>query len=93
MLKGIGIALLTGARSIKVVTILGAIMIAIGIGGMVTVGSRAADILLTRGAFASSDMAKSYLYGEETFALVLIAGLGLTIFGIVSLQKKKSAMR
>jgi hypothetical protein len=93
MLGGIGIGLLSGVKNKKVVTIVGAIIIAIGIGGMIAVGSGAADILTTRGGFGSFDMAKSYLYGEEAFAFVLIAGLALMIFGFVSMQRKKPAMR
>ncbi len=89
MLGGIGIGLLSGAKSKKIITIVGAVMIAIGIGGMIAVGSQSANILSTRGAFGSPDLAKSYFYGEYAFLFVLVAGLVLAIFGVVSMQRKK----
>lgn len=91
MLGGIGIGLLSGAKSKKIITIVGAVMIAIGIGGMIAVGSQSANILSTRGAFGSPDLAKSYFYGEYAFLFVLVAGLVLAIFGVVSMQRKPAS--
>ena len=51
MLGGIGIGLLSGAKNKRIITIIGAVMIAIGIGGMIAVGSRAAEVLTMRGSF------------------------------------------
>ncbi|AFU58137.1 hypothetical protein Ngar_c11970 [Candidatus Nitrososphaera gargensis Ga9.2] len=89
MRSGIGIGLLSGAKNKKVITIVGAVMIVIGIGGMIAVGSQAADILSTRGVFGNPDLARSYFYGEYVFLFVMVAGLALTIFGVVSMQRKK----
>lgn len=90
MLGGIGIGLLSGAKNNKIVTIAGALLIAIGITGMIAVGSQASDILTTRGEFGSPDLARSYFYSEYAFMFAIVVGLVLLIFGLVSMQRKKS---
>lgn len=64
-------------------------MIAIGVGGLIAIGSQVADIVSTGGAFEDRGVARSYFYGEYAFLFVLIAGMILTIFGIVSIQRQK----
>jgi hypothetical protein len=93
MLGGVGIGLLSGAKNKKVITIIGAIMTVIGIGGMIAVGSQSLNILTTRGAFGSSDLAKSYFYSEYAFLFVLVGGLALVIFGLVSIQRDRAKRR
>jgi hypothetical protein len=87
MLGGIGIGLLSGAKNKKIITIVGAVLIAIGIGGMIAVGSQAATLAM-RGELGV-DAGKPYFYKEYAFLFTLIAGLVLTIFGLVSIQKEK----
>jgi hypothetical protein len=89
MLGGIGIGLLSGAKNKKIITIVGAIMVAIGIGGMIAIGSQSAEILTTRGELGDSDIARSYFYSEYAFLFVMVAGLVLAIFGAVSMQRSK----
>lgn len=90
MRGGIGIGLLSGAKNKKIVTIAGGVLIAIGIAGMIAIGSQASDILTTQGEFGSSDLARSYFYGEYVFLSMIVVGLVLAIFGVVSMQRKKS---
>ena len=90
MLGGIGIGLLSGARNKKIVAVAGAVLIAIGIAGMIAIGSQASDILTTRGEFVSPDLARSYFYSEYAFMFAIVGGLVLLIFGLVSMQIKKS---
>jgi len=90
MLGGIGIGLLSGARNKKIVAVAGAVLIAIGIAGMIAIGSQASDILTTRGEFGSPDLARSYFYSEYAFMFAIVGGLVLLIFGLVSMQRKKS---
>jgi hypothetical protein len=89
MLGGIGIGLLSGAKNKKIITIVGAIMVAIGIGGMIAIGSQSTDILTTRGELGDSDIGRSYFYSEYAFLFVMVAGLVLAIFGAVSMQRSK----
>jgi hypothetical protein len=87
MLGGIGIGLLSGAKNKKIITIIGAVLIAIGIGGMISVGSQAVN-LATSGGFGT-DAGKSYFYAEYAFLFTLIAGAVLTTFGLVSIQRER----
>ncbi|HUG97385.1 MAG TPA: hypothetical protein VMJ94_07580 [Nitrososphaera sp.] len=90
MLGGIGIGLLSGAGNKKIVAVAGAVLIAIGIAGMIAIGSQASEILTTRGEFGSPDLARSYFYSEYVFMSAIVGGLVLLIFGLVSMQGKKS---
>ncbi len=90
MLGGIGIGLLSGAGNKKIVAVAGAVLIAIGIAGMIAIGSQASEILTTRGEFGSPDLARSYFYSEYAFMFAIVGGLVLLIFGLVSMQGKKS---
>jgi hypothetical protein len=87
MLGGIGIGLLSGAKNKKIMIIVGAVLIAIGIGGMVSFGSQAAN-LATSGDL-STDAGKSYFYTEYAFMFTLIAGAVIMTFGLVSIQREK----
>jgi quinol-cytochrome oxidoreductase complex cytochrome b subunit len=87
MLGGIGIGLLSGAKNKKIITIVGAVLIAIGIGGMIAVGSQAASIAM--GGELGVDAGKSYFATQYAFLFTMIAGLVLTIFGLVSIQGEK----
>ncbi|MEW6604560.1 MAG: hypothetical protein AB1351_07715 [Thermoproteota archaeon] len=93
MLGGIGIGLLSSAKNKKIVTIVGAALIAIGIVGMIAVGSQAARILTTQGAFGGPDVARSFFYGEYAFLFMIVAGLVLAIFGVVSMQRDSAKQR
>jgi hypothetical protein len=93
MRTGIGIGLLSAAENKKILTVAGAVMIAIGVGGMIAIGSQWLDILTTRGAFGDPDVARSYFYSEYAFLLVLVADLVLTIFGLVSMQRDRARRR
>jgi hypothetical protein len=87
MLGGIGIGLLSGAKNKKIITIVGAVLTAIGIGGMISVGSQAANLAM-RGELGT-DAGRSYFYTEYVFLFMLIAGAVLTIFGLVSIQSER----
>jgi len=90
MLGGIRIGLLSGAKNKKIVTIAGAALIAVGVAGMIAIGSQASDILTTRGEFGSPDLARSYFYSEYAFMFAIVGGLVLLVFGLVSMQRKNN---
>jgi hypothetical protein len=90
MRGGLGIGLLSSAKNKKIVTIAGAVLIMIGIAGMIAIGSQASEILTERGEFGSPDLANSYFYSEYAFLFAIVAGLVLLVFGLVSMQRKKN---
>jgi formate hydrogenlyase subunit 3/multisubunit Na+/H+ antiporter MnhD subunit len=88
MVGGIGIGLLSGAKNKKIITVVGAVLIAIGIGGLIAFGSRAADLAM-RGELGAN-AGGPYFLGEYAFLFIMIAGLVMTIFGLISIQREKS---
>jgi hypothetical protein len=90
MLGGIGIGLLSSAKNKKLIAIAGAILIAIGISGMITVGSQALSLLTSNGGFGSQELAKSFFYGEYIFLFMIVTGLVLLIFGLVTVQSDRN---
>ncbi|HEX7032622.1 MAG TPA: hypothetical protein VF172_06450 [Nitrososphaera sp.] len=93
MLGGIKIGLLSSAKNRKIIVMVGGALIAIGIAGMITIGSQASDILTTQGSFGDPEVADSFFYGEYAFLFVIVAGLVLTIFGVVSMQRDSAKQR
>lgn len=93
MLGGIGIGLLSSAKNRKIVTAVGSALIVIGIAGMIIVGSQAASILTTQGAFGDPEVADSFFYGQYAFLFMIVAGLVLAIFGVVSMQRDSAKQR
>jgi hypothetical protein len=87
MLGGIGIGLLSGAKNKKIVTIIGAIMAVVGIGGMTYIGSQVTGMAL--GEFGDRDIDRSYFYTQYAFLFTLIAGLVLAIAGATSIHRSK----
>ncbi len=93
MLGGIGIGLLSSAKNRKIVIAVGSALIVIGIAGMIIVGSQAASILTTQGAFGEPEVADSFFYGQYAFLFMIVAGLVLAIFGVVSMQRDSAKQR
>lgn len=93
MLGGIGIGLLSSAKNRKIVIAVGSALIVIGIAGMIIVGSQAASILTTQGAFGDPEVADSFFYGQYAFLFMIVAGLVLAIFGVVSMQRDSAKQR
>lgn len=88
MRSGIGIGLLSSAKNKKILTVAGAVLAAIGIAGMIVVGSQALNILTERGTFGSSELTRSFFYGEYVFLFMIVAGLILAVFGVVSMRRR-----
>lgn len=78
---------MSGAKNKKIVTIVGAIIAAVGIGGLITTGSQVTGIAL--GEFGDRDIARSYFYTQYVFLFTLIAGLVLAIGGAISMHGSK----
>jgi hypothetical protein len=87
MVGGIGIGLLSGAKNKKIMVIIGAVLVAIGVGGMISVGSQAASVAM-RGDLGT-EAGKSYFIAEYAFMFTLIAGAVIVTFGLISVQRSK----
>ncbi|HEY1211532.1 MAG TPA: hypothetical protein VGE82_01155 [Nitrososphaera sp.] len=87
MVGGIGIGLLSGAKNKKIMVIIGAVLVAIGVGGMISVGSQAASVAM--GGDLGTEAGKSYFYAEYAFMFTLIAGAVILTFGLISIQRSK----
>jgi NADH:ubiquinone oxidoreductase subunit 6 (subunit J) len=87
MLGGIGIGLLSGAKNKKIITIIGAVMAAIGIGGMVSIGYRINELTTGGDVFERSELVSTHFYTEYLFLFLILGGLILAIFGAVSIQR------
>ena len=89
MRSGIGIGLLSSAKNKKIVIIAGAVLMAVGVAGMIAVGSQTLNILTERGTFGSPDVARSFFYSEYAFLFMIVGGLILLAFGVVSMRRKQ----
>lgn len=90
--SGAGLGLLSIIKNKKIITIIGGIMIVIGIAGMVAVGSDALDTIFG-GGFSQPDQGSEFLVRQYVFMLTMIAGLILVIYSQVTLQAKRVRMR
>ena len=89
---GVALGTISAMKNKKLMTIAGAILVVIGIGGMIAIGSTAANVVQNQG-FSFPDMGKSFQIGEYIFMFVLIGGLFLVIYSQVSLQRIRAKER
>ena len=89
---GVALGTISAMKNKKLMTIAGAILVAIGIVGMIMIGSRAANVVQNQG-FSFPDMGKSFQEAEYVFMFVLIGGLFLVIYSQVSLQRIRAKER
>jgi NO-binding membrane sensor protein with MHYT domain len=89
---GVALGTISAMRNKKLMTIVGGMLIAIGIVGMIAIGSSAANVMQNQG-FSFPDMGKSFQIGEYVFMFVLIGGLFLVIYSQVSLQRIRAKER
>ena len=90
--SGAGLGMLSMAKNKKIMTIIGGILIAIGIGGMITVGSSAIGSIFG-GGFARPGGGIQYQELEYVFMFILIAGLVLVIYSQIVLQSRRAKAR
>jgi len=88
---GAALGALSAARNRKIMTVAGAVLIAIGVAGMIMVGSQAGQAIQNQQF--NMDMGKSIQLMEYVFMFVLIGGLGLVIYSQVSAQRDKTKQR
>jgi len=73
-------------------TIIGGILVAIGIGGMIAVGSNALGDIRS-GGFSQPNQGTQFQEQQYVFMFALIAGLVLVIYSQISLQSQRAKAR
>jgi uncharacterized membrane protein len=90
--SGVGLSVLSMIKNRKIMTIVGGILIAIGIAGMIAVGSNALSNIFG-GGFSQPNQGTQFQMVEYVFMFVLIAGLVLVIYSQVTLQSERAKER
>lgn len=83
---GAALGALSVMKNRKMTTAAGAAMMAIGIAGMILVGSQALEAI--KGPGFGEDQGKSYQYTSYVFMFTMIAGLIIVVYSQVSLQSE-----
>jgi hypothetical protein len=87
--SGAGLGMLSTIKNKKIMTVIGGILIVIGIAGMVAVGSNALGSIFG-GGFSQPNEGTQFQQGEYVFMVLLIAGLVLVIYSQVALQSQRA---
>jgi predicted cation transporter len=88
---GAALGALSAARNRKVMTVVGAALIAVGIAGMIIVGSQAIKAI-SKQQFTIGQ-GESFQLVQYVFMFVLIGGLVLVIYSQVSAQRERAKER
>jgi uncharacterized membrane protein len=90
--SGAGLGLLSMIKNRKIMTVIGGILIVIGIAGMVTVGSNALGTIFG-GGFSRPNQGEGFQVAEYLFMFILIAGLVIVIYSQITLQSERAKAR
>jgi hypothetical protein len=88
---GAALGALSAAKNKKLLAGIGAVLIAIGIAGMIAVGAQVIDTV-TGGGFASPGEGASFQLTQYVFLFTMLAGLILMIFSLVGYQRDRSRL-
>jgi hypothetical protein len=90
--SGAGLGLLSMIKNKKIMTVIGGILIAIGIAGMIVVGSNALSNIFG-GGFSQQNQGTQFQMGQYVFMFILIAGLVVVIYSQIALQSQRAKAR
>jgi uncharacterized membrane protein len=90
--SGAGLGLLSTIKNKKIMTVIGGILIVIGIAGMVAVGSNVLSNIFS-GGFSQPNQGTQFQMGQYVFMFILIAGLVLVIYSQITLQSQRAKAR
>jgi hypothetical protein len=76
----------------KIMTVIGGILIVIGIAGMIAVGSNALNSIFG-GGFSQQNQGTQFQMQQYVFLFILIAGLVIVIYSQVALQSQRAKAR
>jgi NO-binding membrane sensor protein with MHYT domain len=88
---GAALGALSAAKNRKVMTVVGAALIAVGIAGMIIVGSQAIKAISNQQF--TIGQGESFQLVQYVFMFVLIGGLVLVIYSQVSAQRERAKQR
>ena len=89
---GAGLGLLSMVKNKKIMTVIGGILMVIGIAGMIAVGSNALNSLFG-GGFSQQNQGTQFQMGQYVFMFMLIAGVVLVIYSQITLQSERAKAR
>jgi uncharacterized membrane protein len=90
--SGAGLGLLSTIKNKKIMTVIGGILIVIGIAGMVAVGSNALSNIFG-GGFSQPNQGSGFQMQQYVFMFILIAGLVVVIYSQITLQSERAKAR
>ena len=90
--SGAGLGLLSMVKNKKIMTVIGGILIVIGIAGMIAVGSNALNSIIG-GGFSQQNQGTQFQMQQYVFLFILIAGLVIVIYSQVALQSQRAKAR
>lgn len=90
--SGAGLGALSMVKNKKIMTVIGGILIAIGIAGMIVVGSNALSDIFG-GGFSQPNEGSGFQMQQYVFMFILIAGLVIVIYSQVALQSQRAKAR
>ena len=90
--SGAGLGLLSMVKNKKIMTVIGGILMVIGIAGMIAVGSNALNSLFG-GGFSQQNQGTQFQMGQYVFMFMLIAGVVLVIYSQITLQSERAKAR
>ena len=90
--SGAGLGALSMVKNKKIMTVIGGILIAIGIAGMIVVGSNALSNIFG-GGFSQPNEGSGFQMQQYVFMFILIAGLVIVIYSQVALQSQRAKAR
>jgi uncharacterized membrane protein len=90
--SGAGLGMLSMVKNRKIMTIIGGVLIAIGIAGMIAVGSNALSNILG-GGLSQPNEGSGFQMQQYVFMFIMIAGLVIVIYSQVTLQSQRAKAR
>lgn len=90
--SGAGLGMLSMVKNRKIMTIIGGVLIATGIAGMIAVGSNALSNILG-GGLSQPNEGSGFQMQQYVFMFIMIAGLVIVIYSQVTLQSQRAKAR
>ena len=90
--SGAGLGLLSMIKNRKIMTVIGGILMVIGIAGMIAVVSNALNSIFGDG-FSQQNQGTQFQMGQYVFMFMLIAGVVLVIYSQITLQSERAKAR
>lgn len=90
--SGAGLGMLSMVKNKKIMTVIGGVLIAIGIAGMIVAGSNALSSIFG-GGFSQPNEGSGFQMQQYVFMFILIAGLVIVVYSQVALQSQRAKAR